>query len=221
MRKIYSNQPAFLNGGVSSSIVMMISLGVCLVSSMAVLIWGTTKYFNLKQNFNMRVEERETAAKIALTQKLEAEFAEREKEPYYEFTGPDDLGRVHLFYPKTWSVLINKDSVPYEAIFNPMLIRPINSDSRYALRLTIENKDYTKALAAYDSLIKKGYLEQSIITVDGEQAARLDGKFSEKITGAAVLFKVRDKTVTLRTDIATDEYLKQFNTIIEKVTFNK
>lgn len=200
---------------------MAIALGICLVSAMGVLIWGTTKYFNLKQNFDTQVEERETAAKIALTQKLEAEFAEREKEPYYEFTGPDDLGRVHLFYPKTWSVLIHKDNSPYEVIFNPMLIRPINSDSRYALRLTVEDKAYDKAISTYDSAIKKGDLKQSIVTIDGEQATRLDGKFNDKITGAAVIFKVRDKTVTLRTDIATEEYLKQFNTIIEKTTFNK
>lgn len=221
MRNLRFDQRGFLRGGISGAAIMAITFGICLAAALGVLIWGTVKYFDLKQNFNVRVEQRETATKISVTQALEAEFAEREKEPYYEFIAPDDLGRVHFFYPKTWSVFINKDATPYQAIFNPMVIRPINSDSRYALRLTIEDKEYTRVLSTYDSAIKKGDLKQSIITVDDERATRLEGKFSNKISGTAVIFKVRDKTVTLQTDVATEEYTKQFNTIIEKVTFNK
>jgi hypothetical protein len=55
--------------------------------------------------------------------------------------------------------------------------------------------------------------------VNGENGVRLDGNFSDEIRGAAVIFKIRDKTAVLRTD--ADTFKPDFETLIKTVTFVK
>ena len=84
--------------------------------------------------------------------------------------------------------------------------------------MLIEPNDYVKVIDKYSSLIKSNKLKQSIININGQQSTRLDGQFSDKITGSAVIFKIRDKTVTIRTD--TDQtHLPDFNKLIGTITF--
>jgi hypothetical protein len=47
---------------------------------------------------------------------------------------------------------------------------------------------------------------------------RLDGSFSTDIRGSAVIFKIRDKTVTIRTD--ADTFKPDFENIIKTINFN-
>ncbi len=209
-----------LAGEANGLTVLTTALGLLLFASLIALVWTTVYVFNYRSTDKARIKAAEDTVRVATTQKLEAEFAEREKTPYLSFVAPDDLGRVAFTYPRTWNVFINKDSQPYEAYFNPAVVRPINSNSRYALRLLIEDVDYVKVLERYNSLIKSGKLSQSIVTVNGQQSTKLEGAFSDKITGTAVIIKIRDKTVTLRTD--TDEAHKaDFNKLVETITFRE
>ena len=49
--------------------------------------------------------------------------------------------------------------------------------------------------------------------------SRFDGSFSDDIRGSAVIYKIRDKTVTLRTDAET--FRPAFDELIKTITFNK
>ena len=52
----------------------------------------------------------------------------------------------------------------------------------------------------------------------GNTGTRLDGNFSKNIRGAAVIYKVRDKTATVRTD-ANETFKADFNKIIQTINF--
>lgn len=199
--------------------VMAVVFGLILFLGLVTMVWMAITFANYRNNDVNRLKAKEEESRIATTQKLEAQFAELEKTPYQQFVGPEDLGRVAFSYPKTWNQYINKAAQPFEVFFNPNLVRPVSdANSRYALRMLIEPNDYVKVVDKYSSLIKNNKLKQSIININGQQSTRLDGQFSDKITGSAVIFKIRDKTVTIRTD--TDQtHLPDFNKLIGTITF--
>lgn len=184
--------------------------------------WALFNYFDQKNNVDSKVS---SAVALAVKTQKESDqkaFDAAEKEPNRAFAGPDDYGRVAFKYPKTWSVYEAKDATSggtYEAYFSPGVISPVAVDQRYALRLTIENKTYEKAISDYASLVKKGDLKSSSVTVGEQNGTRLDGNFTKDIRGSAVVLKIRDKTVTLRTD--ADTFATDFNALIATVTFNK
>lgn len=203
-------------------LIIKIVMTILVVLMIGTLGWVTYRYLDLKHNFDSKADKMVTTAVVNKTNELEASFIEREKQPLKQFVGPDDLGRLSFAYPKTWSVYIAQEKVggDYQAYLHPKKIRPITKDSRYALRLTIENKEYENVIKKYDNLVKKGELKSDVTQVDGVNATRLEGAFSKIITGTAIIFKLRDKTVTIRTD-ADQVFRNDFREIIKSITFNK
>jgi hypothetical protein len=72
---------------------------------------------------------------------------------------------------------------------------------------------------AYTQAVKKGDLKSVPITVNNFNGIRLDGKFSTTWSGSVVVFKVRDKTLTIATDVDTfkDDFT---NIIVKSLDFN-
>lgn len=183
-------------------------------------LWAFVSYREQKTNVDTRISAAIAKAEKEQADADEAKFAEREKEPNTTFTGPDDYGRVTFKYPKTWSVYIGKDASSggnYEAYFNPGAVQPIGTDQQFALRVLIEEKSYDKVVATYDNLVKKGDLKSSTFTANGVNGTRLDGNFSKDIRGSAVMFKVRDKTLTVRTD--ADTFKADFDKLAATIEF--
>ena len=184
--------------------------------------WALYNYFDQKDNVDNKVS---SAVALAIKQQKETDekaFIEAEKEPNKIFVGPEDYGRVALKHPKTWSVYEAKSAAKggtYEAYFSPGVIPPVSASERYALRLTIEDKVYEKVIEDYKSLVENGLLKSSSVTVGEQNGTRLEGNFTKDIRGTAVVLKIRDKTVTLRTD--ADTFTNDFNALIATVTFNK
>jgi hypothetical protein len=79
--------------------------------------------------------------------------------------------------------------------------------------------DFDKAVAQYDVLVKKGDLKISQTSANGQAGTRLDGNFSKDIRGAVVMYKVRDKTVSVFTD--ADTFKPDFENIIKTIKFNE
>jgi len=67
--------------------------------------------------------------------------------------------------------------------------------------------------------VKKGDLKASSTKADGNNGTRLDGNFTKDIRGYAVIFKIRDKTLTIRTDANT--FLSDFDKLISTIKFNE
>jgi hypothetical protein len=107
----------------------------------------------------------------------------------------------------------------YEAFLNPVSVPPVSDTQQFALRVEIQQQDYDKVIATYSTLVKKGDLKSSAVSVGGTNGTRLDGSFTKNIRGSAVVFKIRDKTVVLRSD--ADTFKPDFDALIATVKFNQ
>jgi len=210
------------SGHVNGWLITTIGLIVLSLGAIAAAVWAYMSYTEQKTNVDGKIDVAVITAKKEQADSDEAKFAEREKEPNRQFVGPDDYGRLTFNYPKTWSVYVNKDASTggsYEAYLNPISVPAVSASQQYSLRVTIEEKNYDTVIAGYSALVKKGDLRSSAVSVDGNNGTRLDGSFSKDIRGSAVVYKIRDKTVTLRTD--ADTFKPDFDALITTVKFNQ
>jgi hypothetical protein len=217
-----SAQPRPVKKSVNIWLIISILEFVLIAVLAGLLVWLYLTYDDLKTNFDSKTELKVSAAKAEVRKADEIKFIQREKEPYRGFVGPTDYGRVTFDYPKTWSVYIYKDASKggtYEAYLNPITVPSVSNSQQFAARVVIEQKDYDKAIASYNSLVKKGDLKAKSIKVNNITGTRLDGSFTKDIRGSAVLFKIRDKTLTVRTD--ANAFMSDFNRLITTIKFNQ
>lgn len=210
-------------GEVNPLLLISIVLTILVLGLGSFSIWAYVNYTDQKNNVDQKIAAAVADAKRQQTSDDQAKFAEQEKQPTRPFAGPDDLGRVALSYPKTWSVYVDKDGSAnsnYEAYFAAGVVPPIASKTPYALRITVETKTYEDVLKAFQDTVKKGDLKSSPVTLQGQTGTRLDGKFSKDISGSMVLFKVRDKTLEVYTQSPTFQP-DYDNIILPGLTFNK
>lgn len=187
----------------------------------ATTIWAYMSYTEQKTDVDGKIALATAEAKKEQADEDERKFAEREKEPRREFVGPEDYGRLVFQYPKTWSAYIAKDASTggeFEAYLNPTTVPAVSATQQFALRVNISDQDYDKVLASFDSLIKKGDLKSSTTSSNGQNGTRIDGTFSKDIRGAVVVYKIRDKTLVMRTD--AEVFKPEFENIIKTIKFN-
>lgn len=186
-------------------------------------IWLLISYLDQKNNVDSKVTSAVATAVKEEQDQAAAHLLEVENNPNRLFAGPDDYGHLTFNYSKLWSVYIDKDAAAggtYAAYLNPVAVPPVSDKERYALRVSIEEKDYDKVVSSYDSLVKKGDLKASTFKIDDTTSAtRLDGNFTKDIRGSALIFKIRDKTATLRTDAET--FKDSFDALIKTIQYNK
>lgn len=209
-------------GAVSGLLIATICLALLVIAAGSVAAWAYMNYTDQKDNVDGKIAVAVADAKKKQADDDEKKFEIRDNDPNRQFTGPDDYGRLTFNYSKQWSVYEAKDASTggvYEAYLNPGVVPPVSVQSRYALRVTIETKDYDDALSNYSALVKKGDLHSSAISVNGVNGTRFDGSFTKDVRGSAVVFKIRDKTVTLRTD--ADTFKPYFDALIQTIKFNQ
>ena len=187
------------------------------------LTWALINYFDQKDNVDTKVSTAVTAAVKKQADADAATFEAEEKKPNRQFAGPEDFGALSFDYPKTWSTYVDKDASSggtYQAYLNPVSVPPVDGNTtQFALRVTIETNDYDKVVTSYATLVKKGDLKSSTVKINGNDSVRLDGNFSKDIRGSAVIFKIRDKTVTVRTD--ADTFKPDFDALVASIKFNQ
>lgn len=211
-------------GAVSGSLFAIIALVLLVIVFGSFSIWAYINYMDQKNNVDTKVADATAAAVLKNSEELEKKFMAEEKKPLRVFAGPADYGRLTFNYPKTWSAFQATDvsgggGVTYEAYLNPILVPPVSKTTKFALRITIEQKIYDKALDTYAGQIKKGDLKSSVYSDGTRTGTRLEGNFNNDIRGTAVLLKMRDRTLTLRTD--GDVFKEDFEAILKTVKFNE
>ena len=202
--------------------VIIILLSLLLIGAILLAYYFYSEYRALSSKFDSEVEAAVIDANKLLENELQAKFDEQEKNPYDTFTGPSDYGSLSFKYPKTWSVYIERDASnggEFRAYLHPKEIYPIDDDHKNALEVSIDTDTYENATGAFSDLVKDGDLTTSVIKINGEDATRYDGKFSDDITGSLVIIKIRDKIAIIRTD--AEIYRDDFNKILETITFNQ
>ena len=210
------------NKGVMMAIIIV--LLVVSVGFAALSVWALVQYNNTSASVEGQIAEAVATAKKEQAEKDELEFAEREKDPYRDFSGPADYGELSFEYPKTWSVYVASDASKggdFEAYFNPIQVEAVSKTTINALRLTIRNKDFESVAQEYQRSLenKDSNLRMDLITVGGATANRYTGTIpGTELNGYIVIFKIRDKTAIFRTDsvLFTDD----FDRLLETVSFN-
>lgn len=209
-------------GAISGSLVAIVALIFLFIIAGSLAIWAYLQYNEARTNVDGKVDVAIAEAKKEQADADERKFSQREKEPNRQFVGPDDYGRVTFDYPKTWSVYeakdVSKNGGVYEAYLNPVKVPPVSATQQFALRVIIEQEDYAEILKTYQSKIKDGKLRSSSFSANGNDGTRIDGSFTDEIRGSAVVFKIRDKTLTVRTDANT--FKPDFDTLIKTLNFN-
>lgn len=216
------NSNRFSSGSANTWLIVSVIFIITTLVALVVMTWALISYFNEKGTTQAQVDAAVSIAQKEQADADEAKFTEREKEPNREFVGPEDYGSLSFKYPKTWSVFVDKDASSgnsYQAYFHPITVPPISNSQRFALRLTIESRDYDRVLSGYNSAVSKGDLKSSAVKFGDQTGTRLEGQFSRDIRGSAVVFKLRDKTATLRTD--ADTFKNDFNKLVSTIKFNQ
>ena len=211
----------FSKGMISGWTIATIGLSVATIGLVVLSIWLYMNYQDQKNNVDSKVSVAVAQAKKSQADNDETKFEAREKIPNKEFVGPDDYGRLTFYYPKTWSAYIGSDVTSggnYSAYLNPDVVPYVSDSQQFALRVTIEQNSYDSVISNYSDLVKTGKLSSSSITINGHTGTRLDGDFSETLRGSAVIFKIRDKTLTVRTDLNT--FKADFENVINTINFN-
>jgi hypothetical protein len=210
-------------GAIQVSTVVIILLSVLLAAASGLAIWSYLEYRDARTDVDGQIEVAVVKAEKEQAERDALKFAEEEKQPNRKFIGPDDYGRVTFMYPKTWSVYVesaaDEGKGTYTAYLNPVVVPPVKDrDSRFALRVTIEDGAYESVLdSEYSRLVENGDLKSSEATANGMSGTRLDGQLEREIRGAAVVYKIRDKTLTIRTDAET--FKPDFNEIVKTIEF--
>lgn len=207
------------SGAVNPLLISNVLTGLMVLVLTGATIWLFMGYTDYKSNSDQKVAAAVASAKKEQQQLDEASFLEKEKLPTRTYTGPADLGSVSLQYPRTWSVFVSKQAGGLEVYMHPDVVPPVSNTQPFATRVIVEDKPYETVLKSYDTLVKKGDLRSNSVTIEGFNGIRLDGKFTKEREGSAVVFKVRDKTLTVATDASA--YRNDFdNTILKSLTFN-
>ena len=205
-------------------IIAIVVLSLTTATFVGLFIWMMVQYNEVSTDVDGQIAVAVSAAVDANSMELEAEFAEREKDPYRDFAGPMDYGGLSFKYPKTWSVYVAADAAnggDYQAYLNPIVVNTVSKDTINALRVFILDKAFDAVVADYQRYVEKkdATLTVEAVTVAGTAANRYTGTIpGTDLNGVIVIFKLRDKTVVLQTDSML--FVDDFNTLLSTIQFN-
>jgi len=204
---------------VETIILVMVSL--IAVTGIVFAAYFYMQWDDARTDVNGQIAAAEAVARDLQRQEDEEIFAEREKQPYLQFTGPLDYGALGFVYPRTWSIYIENDAAKggdFNAYFNPVQVNPVSLTTINALRVSILNRSIDDVRTSYDGMVRSGQLAHSVFRVGSITADRYDGEVAHEVVGAMIMFKINDKTAILRTDAKI--FQKDFDELIKTIKLN-
>lgn len=200
--------------------IMIIVLSLVSAIFIGLFIWKYIEWDTVKTDVDGQVDAAVAEAVSASEEKMEAEFAEREKYPYRTFTGPVDYGSLSFEFPKTWNVYIASDASnggDFVAYLNPSEVYAVSTTTINALRVTITDTPFENAVKSYDGALKNGTMTVETRSIGSSVENIYRGELSKSMRGAVTLIKIRDKTVYLQTD--AEIFLEEYEKLLQTVTF--
>ena len=210
-----------------TSIIMTIAIIILFLTTatfVGLFIWMNNQYTEVSTDVEGQIASAVAEAKYEQETKDLAQFAEEEKYPLRTFAGPADYGELTFEYPKTWSVYVSADAANggnFRAYFNPLVVEAVSSSTVNALRVFILDQPYDSVIGEYQAAMEKkdSNLRAEAITVAGTAAMRYTGTIpNTSLRGVIVIFKIRDKTVIMRTD--SNLFISDFDALLTTVQFN-
>lgn len=207
------------SGEVNSLMVVTVVLGIVAAALGIAFGWAFMQMNDYKNNADQKAEVAATEAREAQRAESDEQCAEEYKKPFLVYRSPSDFGSVEFSYPRNWSSYIEQAGVgpnggdQLAVFFYPVSVPTINDNTVYALRLRVINQAYEEVLKSFEGQVQEGRLRASpIVLASGFEGIRIDGQLSDVINGSVVVFKIRDKTLIIRTDSQT--FMNDFNNII-------
>ena len=221
--QVTPQQKKDFSGLIKTIVIIVVSL--IAVTFIGLFIWMVGEKNEAQTDLDGKISVAVAAAKDEQSQKMEAEFLEREKYQYKVFSGPVDYGQLTFEYPKTWSVYVAAAADKggdFNAYFNPIQVNAVGKDTINALRVTIRDKSIDEVTADFDKEMKKkdSNLSMQAIKIgkDGDiPANKYTGTIPDTdLSGYIVTFKIRDKTAIMQTDstLFEGEYDKLLGTVV-------
>lgn len=210
--------------GFIQSAVFSIIFVVLFVASSAFGVWAFMGRQDYKNNSDKKSADAVAAAKTEQKATDEADFIEREKEPFETYTGPAEFGSIKVVYPKTWELYVDakpSGATPVDGYGHPGYVPGVTSDTAFALRFQVLSSDYASQLKMFESATKNATAVVSPFRaelVDNILGSRIDGQITTKRTGSVVLIPLRDKTLKIWTESNT--YTNDFNEILKNLSFS-
>lgn len=178
-------------------------------------LWFNNKYRSASTNLQTQIDAAVEAAKQAQKLDLQAQFDQAAKNPNETYSAPGELSSISVTYPRTWSShVIEKggSGIVLNGYFYPSTVPDTGGGIPFALRVTLETKNYAGEVEAYNDEVDDGELKASAVTISGVDGIRLDGQIEKDINGSIILIPVRDKTLKVWTE--NTDFLGDFNDII-------
>jgi len=204
-------------------LILMIVFIMLTVIATGFGLWAFAERQDYKNNSDQKAAAAAEAATKAEAARKDAEFIDKEKQPYKTYTTPDTSGAIKVQYPKTWSAYINEDdkAVPVTGYWHPAVVPGFQSGTAYALRVQVSNKPYVEEMKVYDSLVKSGAVKVSPYApknVAGVTGSRIEGEINKGQKNTMVVLPLRDKTIRLWTE--SPDFVNDFDgVVLENLTF--
>lgn len=204
-----------------SLVPVVVILAILLVLSLAFGGWAFVNYLDHKNNTDAKIKEAAAVAVEENTNKLNAEFEERQKRLHNTYKAPSIFADASLKYPRDWSqyLIENEGStIELDTTFHPVVVRSKDSgEHAYALRMTLEKNQYGDLVEDFQNAVEDGEVKTKPIKKEGVNGIRLEGQIVKDHKGAMVMFPIRDKTLKVWTE--SNDYLDVFNEAVKSLSF--
>jgi hypothetical protein len=210
-------------------LIVTIVLVLLLLAALAFGVWAFMSREDYKNNSDQKAAVAVEQALVDQKAVLDAEYAEKEKQPNDTYIGKPEAGSVQVMYPKTWSAHIIEQSAgqqPINGYFHPGFVPNTNTqDTAFALRLEVTSSSYAETVKQYESQVKAGTVVVTpyrLAKVPDTLGVMVTGTIvngREKIIGTMVIMPIRDKTLKIWTE-SNSVFAKDFNdTVLPNLSF--
>lgn len=205
-------------GGGSNSSFMYILIGVLGLGAIVFAILTITFYNKASVATNTLEQQKADAVTKAKAEQQKADDEANtiaNESPFRSYVAPVEYGSFEIKFPKNWSGWVDHEQVGTQVnlVLNPDFVRRINSnDELAAAKVMLKQNNLDQTMSAFTSLVKRGTLKQTEITVSGQKGVDLTGSFSDKRTTREVIIPVRDKTIIFINE--NNRYASEFNEIL-------
>lgn len=215
-RNAHAREQGFATGA------LLFIMTICFVLSLAFGVWA---FIGMQDN-QKKVDQKVAAATQVAVQQAEsakeAEFTERDKNPFRTYSGTPTYGSLTFDFPKSWNVFAEEKNSGTLLDFyaHPGLIPGLSKDVNFAFRTQILDTSYDKEAKKFESQVKSGKVSIDPMRpelVPSELGVYIKGEVVSGKKGAMVLLPQRDKTFKIWTE--SEEYLEDFDKIIATIYF--
>ncbi|MDQ3065316.1 MAG: hypothetical protein M3Q36_03540 [bacterium] len=206
-----------------SLLIPLVLVVLVLFASAGFGAWAYMGRQDYKNNTDAKIEEAVEVANEKLSDELNVEFAELQKNPNNRYKGPVAFSTLQLVYPRTWSAYIDEGDSRATKIFgyfHPKFVPATDSDTSFAFRFEVESKTYDVIMRSVESSVKSGKVKVSAYRAPKVKTAlgsRVEGEIINKKQGVMVILPVRDKTIKIWTE--GDTYRGDFEKILSQLSF--